>query len=217
MVVKQKEKESKSIFSDKQMYDIYNIELHFREKCYAGMPKSEKILKKWIESKGEMPLEKLEEKTEVLDLVEETETVSCGFRRNKKGEIFLRDFQTEALLKQCGTTLGIFMAHRGSKGIAQHGLHIHPREIYFIGKKKEDGFEDIAGHVMTPQGKRSILKRTDYVMNGKIRFQILLLKGQTKLTEKNLRSMLQLGQDNGIGSCRSLGGGRFDVVKFEKA
>ncbi len=204
-----------SIFKDADLYTEYEVTVQFREKCYAGQPKSEEVLKKWIESKGEMPLEKLAEKVEVLDLVEEEELVSCGFRRNDKG-IFLRDFQIEALLKQCGTTLGIFVASRGSKGIAQHGLFVTPRELHFEDKTKEDGTETIAGHVMTAQGKRSILKQVEYVTGAALIFTLRLLKDQKKLTEESLLKMLHLGQNNGIGSCRSLGGGKFDVIDFRQ-
>jgi len=233
----------KSIFSDKKLYTIYNIVIAFRDKCFGGQPKSKEILEKWIEAKGEMPRETMEEKEKVLDLTEETEQVWCGFRANGKG-IFLRDFQIEALLSQCATTLGITMATRGSKGIIQHGLHVGPREIHFKDRKEPDGFDDIAGHVMTPQGKRSILKRCDFVQGAEITFQLKLLKYgppklktdaeakipdkptakqpkekgiQTKLSEKDLLDMLHLGQENGLGSCRSLGGGKFDVIEFEKA
>jgi len=222
--------EKTSIFNDSDLYTEYEVRIRFREKCYAGMPKSEDILKKWIEAKGEMPLEKLDEKKEVLDLVEEEELVSCGFRLNDNG-IFLRDFQIEALLKQCGTTLGIFVASRGSKGMVQHGLTVRPRELYFVDKVKPDGVEVIAGHVMTPQGKRSILKQVEYVLHASLVFRLQLLGKvwakstgasgrdkleQKKLGEAHLLDMLHLGQNNGIGSCRSLGGGKFNCIGFEK-
>ena len=231
----------KSIFNDDHLYTIYNVTLAFREKCFGGQPKSREILEKWIESKGEMPREPMAEKEQVLDLTEETEQVWCGFRANGKG-IYLRDFQIEAMLKTSGTTLSIFVNKRGSKTIAQNGLHISPREIHFTGKKEPDGYDDIAGHVMTPQGKRSILKRCDYVQGAEITFQIKLLKFgtvgkekdqpipkkvtatqeavkgiQNKLSEIDLLQMLHIGQDCGLGSCRSLGGGKFDVVAFGRA
>lgn len=233
----------KSIFKDSALYTIYTITIAFRDKCFGGQPKSREILEKWIESKGENPREPMAEKEKVLDLEEETEQVWCGFRQNGKG-IYLRDFQIEALLSQCGTTLGITVNMRGSKGIIQHGLHVGPRAIHFKGKKEADGFDDIAGHVMTPQGKRSILKRCDYVQNAELTFQLKLLKYgppklkaaaeakipdkptvkkakekgiQNKLGEKDILAMLHLGQENGLGSCRSMGGGKFDVIAFDKA
>ncbi len=205
----------KSIFKDSKLYVIYRVTIMFRDKIFGGQPKSREILEKWIESKGEMPREPMEEKEKVLDLEEETEQVWCGFRRNGEG-IYIRDFQVEALLSQCGTTLGITVKTRGSKGIIQHGLHVGPREIHFLDKHEADGYDDIAGHVMTPQGKRSILKRCDYVRHAELSFELKLLEGQKKLTEKDLLKMLHLGQENGLGSCRSMGGGKFDVIEFDK-
>jgi len=232
----------KSIFKDSALYTIYKVTIMFRDKCFGGQPKSREILEKWIESKGEMPREPMEEKEKVLDLEEETEQVWCGFRRNGHG-IYIRDFQIEALLSQCGTTLGITVNTRGSKGIIQHGLHVGPRAIHFLDKPKADGFDDIAGHVMTPQGKRSILKRCDFVLHAELTFELKLLKYgppklkpaaeakipdkpkvrepkergiQNKLSEKDILTMLHLGQENGLGSCRSMGGGKFDVIEFEK-
>jgi len=157
----------------------------------------------------------MEEKEEVLDLENELDQARCEFRRDSRG-IFMRDFQIEALLAQCATTLGITMKTRGSKGIIQHGLFVEPREIHFIGRPEADGFEDMAGNVQTPKGKKSILRSSEYVEKGSISFRLKLLTGQTKLSEKNLITMMHLGQENGLGSCRKMGGGKFDVTRFEK-
>jgi len=214
----------KSIFDDAELYDVYDVEIEFKSRCYGGQPKSEEILKGWIEAKGEHPREDLEEKEQVLDFQEEEERAWCGFRQNGDG-IYLREFQIEALLSQAATTLGITTTSRGSKGIIQHGLFVNPREIHFTDKADPDGSQDIAGHVMTAQGKRSILKRSDFVEPGtRAVFSLKMLKaprkedkgfGQKKLNWDQVAAMLHNGQDNGIGSCRKLGGGKFIVTRFE--
>ena len=203
------------------------MELAFRERCYGGQPKSKEVYEAWANAKGEHPREPLDEKLRVLhledketesenDLREETELAWTGFRSDSNG-IYLRDFMVEAMIKQCGTTLGIFTKKRGSKGITQHGLHVHPREIHFTNKLEADASEVIAGHVSTAQGKRDILKKVDYVEDAILAFQIKLLLGQSKLSEKDLFRMFHLAQENGLGACRSRGGGKFDVVKMDEA
>ena len=152
----------KSIFDDDELYTFYDVVLEFSERVYGGLPRDPELIKAWIEAKGEMPLESLEEKLEVvkpdqaeLDLILEEEKVWKGFRSDDIG-LFLRDFQVEALIKQCGSTLGIFIAQRGSKGISQHGLFIDPKRIRFyedildVGRcmTSPTGYEDVAGHVM---------------------------------------------------------------------
>jgi hypothetical protein len=174
-----------------------------------------------------MPRESLEEKEEIVDLVEEVEAVSNAIRCDDKG-LFIRDFMVEAMLKLCGSVLGIFVAKRGSKAITQHGLHtlgfeLANERLYLYDEDgnhvtKPDGEEDFAGTVQTPQGKRSVLKRCEYAEKRFVNFSFKLLKPekQKRLTLNQVKDMFHLGQDNGLGACRSLGGGRFDVLKFEK-
>lgn len=220
-----------SIYKDGDLYSLYKVNCTFTGRVYGGIPKNREMLEAWVAAKGEHPREPLEEKLKSIeiyeqmakeedhehDIEEKIEQAYCGFRINEKG-IFLREFMIESLIKVCGTTLGLFTKQRGSKGIAQHGLFIDPKEIHFLNKTMPDGYEDFAGTVQTMQGKRSVLKRYDYVENGEIEFIIKLLQKQyqTKLTEKNLHLLLHLGQENGIGSARTLGGGKFFVTQFEK-
>lgn len=218
-----------SIFNDNSLYNIYKIRILFRDRFYGGLPKSREFIKNWIEAKGEMPQELLDEKLKVLgleqgtneplDLKEETEKLTCGFR-SSDGQIFMRNHQIEALLKQCGTTTGITVNVRGTKGQLQHGVHVEPREIFFSRNgepvNSPDGVEEIAGHVSTAMGKRSILRINEYVEHVEIEFFVKVLASQRLIDEERLKLLFHLGQDNGLGSTRSLGGGKFDVIAFEK-
>lgn len=97
-------------------------------------------------------------------------------------------------------------------------------KIYFAPLLKEpSGTEEFAGHVQTPQGARSILKANEYVEGVSLRFEIRMLKvrmgadNRSKdLTEGNLKDMLELGQEVGLGSNRSLERGKYKLVNFEK-
>lgn len=214
----------RSIFNDEDIYEFFNVDVEFTERVYGGIPKSPELIKNWIEAKGEMPRESMEEKLEAMasqDLIEEEERAWTGFRSDETG-LYLRDFQIEAMIKQAGTVLGIFVKSRGSKTIAQEGLHVQSPRIYLCDQdsrpiQEPHGSEDVPGHVMTMQGKRSILRRMDYCDPGTIvHFSLKMVKGQNKLKVDDLKKMVHIGQDLGLGSKRSLSGGKFAVTAFEK-
>jgi hypothetical protein len=79
-----------------------------------------------------------------------------------------------------------------------------------------DGREEKAIHVMTMQGPRSALKRYDYIESGvTLEFTVRLLNDGV-VVEHDLLRMLEYGQDNGMGSGRSQGNGRYKVLEIEE-
>lgn len=195
------------------MYLKFDVALQFRDRLYGGLPRQAKMVDQYIEAKfGEENLDLAEKIKAEVDLVEETERVWTGFRTDEKG-LYICDYQVKAMLKQCGSLLGIYTQKRGTKNIVKEALFIKPSRLY-LDREEPDGTEDIAGHVMTMQGKRSILKRCDYALQPLISFQIWLLD-VNKVTGDDLKSILELGQEVGLGSNRSFEAGKFDVTKFE--
>lgn len=79
-----------------------------------------------------------------------------------------------------------------------------------------DGREEKAIHVITPQGPRSALKRYDFIRAGvELTFSVRILRDGV-VTEHDLLRMLEHGQDNGLGSGRSQGNGRFEVLEIRE-
>lgn len=218
-------KKEKSIFSH------VSVKLKFRDFIYGGIPKDPELINAWIEAKGEMTPpdkkllnaeESLEEKLSVMqlsekeagELIKEEERVWCGFRRDEKHGLYIRDFMIKANLKEAGTRSRLTFDNRGLKPDLQTALFIYPREIS-LGRKDPDGYVDIAGHVRTMQGERSILKRCDYVKQAEIGFYIkYITKGVVNL--EMLEILFELGGEIGLGSVRSMEEGKFDVLELKQ-
>jgi len=79
--------------------------------------------------------------------------------------------------------------------------------------KDPDGCIESAIHVMTPRGPRSALKRCDYVQQATASFEIWVA-GAT-VTTKDLKELLMLGQEVGLGASRSQGYGKFTLEEFK--
>lgn len=91
-------------------------------------------------------------------------------------------------------------------------VFVSPRRIY-LNKTKEDSVFERPIRVMTMQGPRVSLSRSDCVNEGmEIEFTITLLKHK-ELTWKLIDSLMEYGQLAGLGQFRNGGFGRFEVVE----
>lgn len=226
------------------MFQTINVTLEFRERVYGGVPQSKDLLDKYIEAvfgakegdetynhvaKDALPNgEQTDESNDKDEAQEKKDISSTGFRSDDKG-LYLADFQIKALIKQGGSMLDLTISKRGTKSTLGEGLFVKGyldgeltnNKIYFQPiREKPDGYEDFAGNVRTRQGSRSILKRCDYVEKPIVQFQLWILENRVaktgnKLTVNDLKSILELGQELGIGSCRSLEKGKFNLTQFE--
>jgi hypothetical protein len=203
-------------------YQEIDVLLETTTRMYGGMPQSEDLLRAWIEAKGPIPEETLEEKIEALapaEVDEKVELSSTGFRSDKDG-IFIRDFMVKQMLKESATAVGMLKTKVGTKTNLTIGLVVNPERIRLtplqVNDGKPDGYEEFQGRVRTPMGPRSILSRKAYFEPGlQIGFSIKMLLGG-KLTVKDVRALLDhAGEFVGIGSARSREAGKFKVVRFE--
>jgi hypothetical protein len=77
-----------------------------------------------------------------------------------------------------------------------------------------DGQEDFIGHVVTPQGRRSVLKRCDYIERATLEFDIYWVRGLIPPKEM-MEILVFAGMFNGLGSQRRFEAGKFFVSNFE--
>lgn len=212
-------------FDARSLYDVYQIKIRIRDKLCGGMPKNPELLKGWIAATTEHN----DEKTTALEkeareaLLAPTEEKSWNtFPADDKG-LFIWSRQLKALFKECASMLRVTVEKRGSKQILQHGFEVKGpdrADRVYLGKSKPDGFDEGPIHVQTAQGPRTAIKRVDYVEGVVLSFEVWVLSTSGNETrhvgEKELRSMLTFGQENGLGADRSQGHGKFDVVEFSK-
>lgn len=204
------------------------ITLSLAEKILGGIPKHPALLDSWLASRAKPPVngEPLsqeawteERAAEMRDLIEPTEDKSwCSFLRDADG-IFLTQIQILAFLRDMASTLGYLKTVRGLRQTLQHTMAIEPARVRLTRHDQiianPDGFDEHAVHVMTPQGPRTSIVRSDYVeAPAEIRFNLLVAtKREPKLTEEQVRELFEIGgRTNGLGARRSQGFGRFAAL-----
>lgn len=216
-----------SRFDAKTLYDVYSTTIRFRNRVCGGTPKNPDLLKGWIAATTEHNDATTDQQVNEARaaLLEPTEEKSWnGFRGDELHGLYLEARQVKALFRECATMLRVTLEKRGSKQIFQHGFEIkgalnptHPERLY-LGTKEPTASAEGPIHVDTAQGPRSAIKRVDYVENAMVTFEIWVLatdSGESRhIGEKELTRMLKFGQENGLGSDRSQGHGKFDVTAF---
>lgn len=222
---------TKSILDSSSLYDRYRVAIAIRERIDGGTPKDPKLIEAWVKARtGHDDAETQKQIEEHMpDVTAASDEVAEGmwttFKRNKIG-IYVETRQVKAMLRECAVVLGITKKKRGSRQIIQHGFEVRGRDggskIYLEGRDGEDleiFDEEKAIHVMTAQGPRSAIKRTDYATNAVLEFEIWVLTTKTQETRhlgaKDIETMLSLAQEDGLGANRSQGSGKFDVTRFE--
>lgn len=212
-------------FDAKSLYDVYQVTLRIRDKICGGMPKNPELLKGWIAASTEhndaTTTQQEKDAREVL-LTPTEEKSWNGFPADEKG-LFIWSRQVKALFKECASMLRITVEKRGSKQIFQHGFEVKGpdrADRVYLGKKDADGSDEGPIHVQTAQGPRTAIKRVDYVSGVDIKFEVWVLTTNGNETrhigEKELKLLLNFGQENGLGADRSQGHGKFDVIEFSK-
>ena len=217
------------------MYNVFELELQFRDRIFGGLPTSEDQLMSYIKqlTKPEEPTaEDVENLGKDLDLDNEEDKAVLGFRRDEKG-LYLGSYQLKAMLAQSASLLEITTKKRGSKqtlreamsavGLDDEGTATGDK-IYFLPMRKEaDGEQVHTGNVSGPQGNRSIVKVMEYVEKPRVKFQLRLLMNRMdeassskKFSTIDLKKSLAVGRESGLGSHRRFEAGKFDVLNFKQ-
>lgn len=203
--------------NDSHLYNTVHVKIKFRERVYGGIPKTSELIDNYVSSKfGVESGDLAEQLKKEVDLLEETEKITTGFKQ-EDGKPYLCDYQFKAMLKQAANRLKITIKKRGSKQDITDGLFMDPK-IFLVSNDMTSPLpvEDFCGHVMTPQGKRSILKASEYVEKGEAEFDARLIKTSV-MAKKDLLDCFLLGQEIGLGSNRSFEKGKYDIIQFDWA
>lgn len=197
----------------KNLYEKYQVKIKMRDKLLGGKPKTEKLIKGWLKTRGRE--ETLEQETAEIDMVEEEKKTWTGFKKDEKG-LYIDSYQVKGMVKEVVKVLGLSKKTRGLLALITSGFFVYPARIH-LGKDKTDGFIEETAQVMGRMGPRSILKRHDYVEKAKLNFGVRFF-ATGKLDEETLRLIFEAGQEVGLGTNRHEGGefGRFEVLELKK-
>ncbi len=200
------------------------VQIELTEPMLGTIPKNEDVYRMWCEIKA--PKE-----DEALPVFDENRSWT-GFHTDVFG-LHVYDYQIKGFVKEAASILpealgfrkkaktgeeqGGFLSGQTIKGRVDNQLFIFPRRVYFIPNKiKPDGYLERSIRVITPQGARVTLGRSDTVEAGtKMAFEIYVLDN-SPITFEGLRTVMQYGELKGLGQWRNGSYGRFKIVEYEK-
>lgn len=151
-------------------------------------------------------------------------------RRTERGP-FLLSHMVQACIKQAASRLKLTIEYRGAKGnigeagrVFASGVSLvdkdRPERIYLIapdGSPAATYWKDFRGRVNTPQGAKSIIHHSECAPpETRFEFEFRFLLGE--MTSDDIADMVAMAMNQGIGSARSLGCGRFrmQTADFEE-
>lgn len=150
------------------------------------------------------------------------------FRRTSHG-IWLGDWMVKACIKAAASRAGLFVSNRGLKGdIAEGGCvratglsrkeKDHPERIYLYheetGESPVTKFEQFMGRVQTPQGAKSIVHHSEVLKAGAAAWfdiEVRFLPGH--IDQEDLKKILALMGNIGLGSAKALERGKYELVR----
>jgi len=230
-------KEVVSIFAGRtETFTKYRVEIAFRNKILGGIPKAPDVIESWLRTKtlvsdaeelGYMARETLRQngvepgEANIGDMIQASEQMAAtkstnGFKVDNGG-LYIEGRQVKALLKEvtnvafAGKRWG--PTNKGPKNYVAERVFVVEDRIH-LGRQKPDGIEQIIGHVSGPQGVRSTLAYHELVFQGSCSFTVMSF--EDCITADQWMKLLTLGEEEGIGACRSQGHGRFAVQAFDK-
>jgi len=219
---------------DKTLYDDYRVTLHLID-IAGGTPAHPDMIKGWIDAtnkeKSEAERQALKDATaeELPELATEKEEKSwVRFKRDDKG-IYVEGRCIKAALKEAANIVKNAVKTTDKKGneVGSKALKSKFAECVFVAEDRihvltEEGdpvteaqSEERPVHVMTAQGPRTSLKRSEVLYDVKIIFTVQLAKTGA-VSEKALFSALAYLDKLGIGADRSQGRGRSRDIEVEK-
>lgn len=214
--------------TEKQIWSNYVVRLEVLDRIYGGLPKNPELIEGFLKGKG-VPDEAAKEMAPKIaaeiaaENVETEERMWTTFKRDAVG-LYIETRQIKALLKEAvGETemwkqqglaglksrVGGAVFPKGQGGADQTRLYLFRNGTAV---KDPDGFDETVGHVSGPQGKRSILKRKDYVLKPTIEFTLRVANPRVK--GEILRTLFEVGEELGLGADRSQEHGKFKVLEF---
>jgi len=217
------------------LWTVYGVTLAFRDKLIGGIPKDPKLIEGWLRSKAgidepqDLRLAVLRTLEEVGDGTaaapgEEGPTQAAvlaaqkrvtGFKVGADG-LYVEGRQVKAMLKE--STNIVFAGERwgptrkAARAFFAERVFVEPDRLV-LGMREPTGVELVVGHLAGPLGPRSTLTNYEYVERATIDFRVLVLRDCINAAQ--WRDIWSHAQENGFGTLRSQGHGRFDVTQWE--
>ena len=184
-----------------------NIKVTLTEDMLGTVPKNKEIYKDYILTK--IPSSNIDINENEINTVPDMEEKGwTGFHTDELG-LFVWDYFIKGFLKHAGNVLKDSLGVKALKSKLDDFVFVLPRKIY-LGKAVPDGVLERPIRVMTPQGPRVSLIRSDFVRAGTgFKFDIVMYPTHKEITLELINTLLGYGKFMGFGQFRNGGYGRF--------
>lgn len=188
----------------------YKVKLTLTEPQLGTVPKDEEVYKTFIENKK--PEEQQEEEFKTVEKAEERGWI--GFHKDEEG-LFLYDYMFRGFLKAAAQATKYETGLKAFKKKIDMYAFVFPRRLRFVDEntgdviKEPDGDIERSIWVMTSQGPRVSLIRSDKINPGRIIQLELHILNDKELTKELLRTLFHYGAYSGLGQFRNGSYGRF--------
>jgi hypothetical protein len=221
--------------TDADLWSVYGASLAFRDKLVGGTPKDPRLIESWLRSKAgiedpqelrlatlrtlaEVGRERRDETAEADDAAaaEVSQKRTTGFKSGPEG-LYVEARQIKAMLKE--STNVVFAGDRwgptrkAARSFFAERVFVDPDKV-LLGVDEPSGVETVVGHLTGPGGPRSTLSNYEYIVQPVIQFRVMVL--HDCITADQWHDIWCHAQENGLGTLRSQGYGRFDVVEWER-
>ncbi len=218
-----------------ELWKRYRVKLRVLSRLYGGLPKNPELIQGFLKGKG-IPEDdegkklaaKIKEEvgTPQDELEAAEERMWTTFKIDETG-LYIETRQIKAMLKEAvgesemykvkglsglKSRMGGAVFPKGEGGLDRTRLYLYRDEQCQKPIDLPDGYEDTVGHVSGPQGRRSILKRKDYVESPWISFYLKVANKRVSRTV--LENLFELGEEIGLGADRSQEHGKFQMITF---
>lgn len=205
------------------LFTFHRLSVHLDD-IAGGLPADPRLVDAWqqanwkksaklLSTDPQTPEEAAERTLELLEGIPEEKGFTVFPREHGTDRLCVEGRQIKAMLKESANIMKGLLPVNGKviplRSKLAERVFVVERLIPFDPETKEpDDVIERAIHVMTAQGPRDAIKRSEIVRNRSIHCTLKVLNDRM-FTPTLLRSLLDHAQENGMGADRSQGYGRF--------
>lgn len=203
------------------MYQTWDIALQFRNGICGGMTVSKGTARRYAELLASGASNALKKALKDQGVIS-PEDIGAWLEQNTQifpmddGGPFLWGYQLSSCLYQAGCRGNISGVKTGNPGAALRGAgHVLPVNVHFAGDYTVD-IQEHPVHIKDSRGaQKSALPMFQVAHGVELEFEAKILRQPAHLTVDVYRRLWYLAQEEGLGSRRELGHGKFDLLRCE--
>ena len=191
----------------------FDVQIELLSDMLGTVPKDKEVFKTFVESKKPST----EDEDESLTVEQIEEKGWTGFHVDAEKGLFIYNYMIKGFIKNAANVFkdDPEIKVKAFRSKIDDLLFIAPRKI-FLGMKESVNYLERPIRVMTMQGPRVALIRSDICPAGTaLGFQIRIFI-QEKFKVEHIRRLFAYGEDLGLGQWRNGGYGQFKTLRFEE-